>query len=142
MLRGRSADEELALRLAGRLHADQLRPLDPPVAITGEREDVALVGRGGQLLLVDAPASVREDELEAVADEVPARPLGARLTEEGGIALDRSQGELAALAGLLVDAAEVAAPGLKHPLEHVGVLPREVWRRPHALVTVAGSRSW
>src|SRR5436309_3893416 len=66
-LRGRRADEELARRLAGRLHADALRALDQPVAVAVDLDDVAFAGRGGQRLLVDAPAAVREHELEAVA---------------------------------------------------------------------------
>src|ERR1700675_459641 len=137
MLRGRSADEELALRLAGRLHADPLGALDPPVAVAWEGDDVAFVRHDRELLLVDAPAPVREDELEAVADRVPARRW-ARLTHERRIALHRGQGRLAPLPLLRTDAAELQAARREHPLEHVGVLLPKL---SHGLVIVLGRDS-
>src|SRR6059036_3347244 len=87
-LRRRRADVELARRLAGRLHADALRALDQPVAVAVDLDDVAFAGRGGQRLLVDAPAAVREHELEAVADGVAPRRGGRGLTKQECVLLD------------------------------------------------------
>src|SRR5207247_3361985 len=118
----RRADVELARRLARRPHADALRALDQPVAVAVDLDDVAFAGRGGQRLLVDAPAAVREHELEAVADGVAPRRGGRGLTKQECVLLDQLE-RLRAPGPLLVrvDAPELAASRRKSPLQRFRV---------------------
>ena len=116
------ADEERLGRACRRLHADALRALDPPVADAVEAEHVTLTRRSGQLALIDRPATVREDELECVADRVPARCGPGRLREEFGVALERRQRGGAALTLVLaLDAGQRLAPFAERPLEGVEI---------------------
>src|SRR4029077_20332367 len=87
-LRSRRADEELARSLAGRLHTDPLLALHPPAAEIVELDDVAGVRPVDELHLPDRQASVRKDELEAVADGLAEHVLSSRLPEERHVSLD------------------------------------------------------
>src|SRR5690348_1184650 len=123
----RGADEERARRLAGGLHADALGALDPPVADSVEVEHVTLPRRSREVLLVERPAAVREDELEAVADQVARRPRSLRLAQERCVALEGRERAGAPLAlDVALDCVEGQAPRRERPLEGSEILLREI----------------
>ena len=120
--RGGRAHEELARGLARGPHTDPLRTLDAPVAEAVDRDDVALARGNGELFLVDAPAAVGEDELEAVEDGVAPGGRGNRLAEQDRVLLDQLE-RLSAPGALLVllDPAELEPPSSKCPFQCVCV---------------------